>query len=98
MEIVTSCMKEGIAIGREEGRHTSFARGYKEGYARGIQEGEARIIIIQLTHRFSELTEQMEARVRSLPVASLEALGKAIFDFTSEADVVARLDQFSQSN
>ena len=84
MEIVTSWMEEGIVIGRQEGEVI------------GQHKGEVLLILRQLTRRFGELDERTEARVRSLPVANLETLSDAIFDFTSAADVVTWLDQFSQ--
>ena len=80
MQIVTSWMEEGI----------------EQGLVRGRQEGEATLVLKMLTRRFGELDESTEARIRSLPVTGLEALGEAIFDFASVADVTAWLDQYSQ--
>ena len=62
----------------------------ERGEARGIALGEARgkadLILRQLRRRFGEVPETLRDRVGGLPVASLEALAEALFDFTSMVD------------
>jgi predicted transposase YdaD len=59
----------------------------------GLQQGEANLLMRQLTRRFGVLDRELEARIRALPVAQLEALGEALFDFAGLADVTAWIDR-----
>jgi len=52
-----------------------------------LQEGEALLIVRQLTRRLGGMDATVEARIRGLPVAQLEALAEALLDFTSEAEL-----------
>jgi predicted transposase YdaD len=63
-----------------------------KGKAEGIQEGEASLVVRQLRHRIGEVDSALEARVRSLSVAQLEALGEALLDFSSRNDLVVWLE------
>ena len=53
----------------------------------GRQEGEAALIIRQLTRLLGNLPEPQIQQIRSLPQAKLEALGEALLDFASPADL-----------
>ena len=53
----------------------------------GKQEGEANLLIRQLNRRFQGISTELEARIRALPIESLEMLGEALFDFQSEQDL-----------
>jgi len=61
--------------------------GRQEGLQEGRQEGEATLIIRQLTRLLGNLPEPQVQQIRSLPQAKLEALGEALLDFASPADL-----------
>ena len=48
-----------------------------------------------LQHKFGQLSESMELRIRQLPVATLESLGEAVLDFETSDDLNAWLEQLS---
>ncbi len=75
MEIVTSWMREGIQIGRQEGK----------------QEEAVSMIRRMLTRRFGSLTPQLHSQIQSLSVTQLEDLGEALLDFTAVTDLEAWL-------
>jgi len=63
-----------------------------EGKAEGKSEGEIAIIVRQLCRRLSSLSPHYETAVRELPLERLEALGEALLDFRTEADLSAWLN------
>ena len=64
-------------------------RVYQEG-----REEEAKSLILRLLNRkLGELPEDLQAQVSQLPLATLEALGEALFDFGEMADLQAWLAQ-----
>ena len=75
--------QEGLQEGRQEG----LQEGRQEGLQEGRQEGEATLIIRQLTRLLGNLPEPQVQQIRSLPQAKLEALGEALLDFASPADL-----------
>jgi len=62
-------------------------RFYQDVFREGRQEGEAALIIRQLTRLVGNLPEPQIQQIRSLPQAKLEALGEALLDFASPADL-----------
>ena len=58
-------------------------RGEKE----GRKEGERSLIIRQLNRRVGNVSSEMEAQIAALPLEQLEALGEALLDFTTLADL-----------
>jgi hypothetical protein len=95
MEIVTSWMEKGIERGIEQG----IERGIEQGLQRGLQRGkkeEARALIWrQLRRRIGDITPEVQERISLLSLTQLEDLGEALLDFSSNADLVAWLQQFS---
>jgi len=75
--------QEGLQEGRQEG----LQEGRQEGLQEGRQEGEATLIIRQLTRLLGNLPEPQIQQIRSLSQAKLEALGEALLDFASPADL-----------
>lgn len=61
--------------------------GHAEGRQEGRQEGEQSLILRLLNRRIGDISSQMEAQIQSLPLEALEALGEALLDFTSLADL-----------
>ena len=75
-------------------------RVYREAKAEGELIGEARgkakeqaLILRLLTRRVGNMPNQLQERIKSLPLERLEALGEALLDFTSMADLEAWLAQ-----
>ena len=64
----------------------------QQGEARGeVKEGQA-LILRQLNRRVGKISIDLEARVKTLPLAQLEELGEALLDFSQIKDLVAWLD------
>jgi predicted transposase YdaD len=76
--------KDLIAIGEN--------RGIAIGENQGITIGESRLVLLQLRRRLGEVPESLEGRIRGLASPQLEALGEALLDFRSRADLEQWLD------
>jgi len=61
--------------------------GRKEGRKEGRQEGELEVTLRLLRRRCGKLSPDQEGRIRSLPLAQLEALAEALLDFHGAADL-----------
>jgi Domain of unknown function (DUF4351) len=62
---------------------------------KGIEQGinrETDLVIRLLKRRVGNISDDLEHRVRSLDIDTIEALGEALLDFTSEVDLVSWLD------
>ncbi|MEM6754232.1 MAG: DUF4351 domain-containing protein [Cyanobacteria bacterium P01_C01_bin.38] len=66
---------------------------YEQDRERAIQEGEQRVIIRQLNRRVGEIDSSLIERINGLSIEQLEALGEALLDFNSVADLEAWLNQ-----
>ncbi|HEY3268950.1 MAG TPA: DUF4351 domain-containing protein [Armatimonadota bacterium] len=75
MEITTSWMEEGIAIGLERGREE------------GQREANLHLILRLLARQVGPLSEETERRVRDLPAARLEDLAEALLAFRKPSDL-----------
>ncbi|TAE04515.1 MAG: DUF4351 domain-containing protein [Oscillatoriales cyanobacterium] len=62
------------------------------GKAEGIQIGQINLIKRQLQRRLGELNQEIEDRLSMLSSEQLSALGEAIFDFYSVADLSSWLE------
>jgi predicted transposase/invertase (TIGR01784 family) len=71
-------------------RQTRF---YQEVLQEGRQEGELKLILRQLAQRLGGLTSLQEQQVQALSSQPLEALGMAIFEFSTAADLDRWLEQ-----
>ncbi|MCL1462921.1 Rpn family recombination-promoting nuclease/putative transposase [Argonema galeatum] len=76
--------KGSIEFSREKGR--------EEGLVEGIQTGQLTLVQRLLRRRFGEITDEILNRLEQLSSDDLMALGDAIFDFSSLADLVAWLE------
>jgi predicted transposase/invertase (TIGR01784 family) len=56
-------------------------------------DGEQRLVLKQLARKFGVITPESRSRVSSLTIDRVEALGEALLDFTSMADLEAWLSQ-----
>lgn len=79
MQIVTSWMEEGI----------------EQGLKRGKQEATLSLILRLLPRRMGAVSPQLQERIQQLSLVQLEELAEALLDFSSEADLVAWLQQVS---
>ncbi len=74
-----------------------FAEGRTEGHAEGRTEGqqqEAAALVLRLLHRrLGAVPTEVESRIRTLPVAELEALGEALLDWRTPAELMAWLQR-----
>ena len=69
--------------GREEGR--------EKGREEGREEGRQEMILFLLRHRLGPLDPELQAQVEQLSLEQLEALGKALLEFSKPQDLVAWL-------
>jgi predicted transposase/invertase (TIGR01784 family) len=72
----------------QEGWQEGLQEGLAQGKLRGMQEGEANLIWRMLKHRIGEVPAELEAQVKNLPLPQLEALGEALLDFSTLADLL----------
>ena len=77
----TRFYQDVFAEGRTEGR--------TEGRAEGQQQGEAALVLRLLRRRLGAVSAEVENRIRALPVAELEALGEALLDWHTPAELMA---------
>ena len=68
------------------------AEGIAEGKAEGIAEGGAMVLLKPLAKLCGPLPEELQQRIHRLPFEQLTALGEALLDFRSLADLLAWLD------
>ncbi|MCF4970795.1 DUF4351 domain-containing protein, partial [Nostoc sp. CMAA1605] len=77
----------------EQERSMSYiTTGERIGYERGKQEGEQTLVLRQIQKRVGELPPEVQARIQTLTLEQLEALGEALLDFCAIADLFAWLD------
>ncbi len=74
-----SWIQEGIEKGIEKGR--------EEGLQIGQHLGMTALSLRLVRHRFGQVEEALQARIRELPNALLEQFGEAVLDFASPADM-----------
>ena len=70
-----------------------FAEGRVEGRTEGQQQGEAALVLRLLSRRLGAMPAEAESRIRALPVAELEALGEALLDWRTPAELMAWLQR-----
>jgi Domain of unknown function (DUF4351) len=63
--------------------------------ARGEARGGKSMILRLLNRRFGEISPIVLEQVERLPIAQLESLGEALFDFETIADLTAWLENTS---
>ena len=78
-----------IELGERRGLH----RGLHEGLQEGRHQGEVELVVRQLGRRLGDLSAQQKKAIRRLPVSKIEALGEALLDFSSPADLARWLRQ-----
>ena len=81
MEIVTSWMEQGIE------------QGIKQGIEQGRWQAAVSLVQRQLNRRCGGISPELDLAVQQLSTPQLEELSEALLDFTSEADLVAWLNE-----
>lgn len=82
-EVVMNLTNPFIELGKQRG----LQQGRQEGLQQGLQQGEAELVLKQLGRRLGTLSISQAKTVRRLPLRKIEALGEALLDFTSLADL-----------
>ena len=85
----TRFYQEVFAEGRTEGR----AEGRAEGRTEGQQQEAAVLVLRLLRRRLGTMPTEVESQIRALPVAELEALGEALLDWHTLAELTAWLQR-----
>ena len=67
--------------------------GKQRGMEQGRQLGEAELVMKLLARRLGVLSASQEEMIRGLPLPKIEALGEALLDFTSPADLAQWMSQ-----
>jgi Domain of unknown function (DUF4351) len=74
-------------VGEQRGRQAGLIQGEQQGEVKGQQE----LVLRQLNRRVGNVSVELEARVRALPLSMIEELGEALLDFSQMGDLVAWL-------
>ena len=89
--IYQDILQEGLQKGRQEGlregRQEGLREGRQEGRQEGKKEGERSLILRLLTHKFGEIPPELRSQIEQLSLAQLEALGKALLDFSTPQEL-----------
>jgi len=85
----TRFYQDVFAEGRVEGR----VEGRAEGHTEGQQQEAATLVLRQLRRRLGAAPAETESRIRALPVTELEALGEALLDWHTPAELMAWLQR-----
>jgi predicted transposase YdaD len=84
-------------VDRMLGIELEQTRVYREAVSVGEVRGELReaqaLILRLLKRRVGNVSIDLEARIKALPLAQLEELGEALLDFSQMADLVDWLEQ-----
>ena len=75
-QIIGPAIRKGLAEGLEKGR--------KE----GLEQGEQKLLRQQMKKRFGPIPEWADAKLSTLPIATIEALGDRIFDVSTLEDLL----------
>ena len=69
----------------------ALQEGRQEGLQEGRQEEGVNLILRQLARRVGSLPSEIEAQIRGLSLAEIEALGEALLDFADISDLIVWL-------
>ena len=86
------CAMGGITL-EDFTQSVAYREIFGQGRQEGRQEGELEMVLRLLGRRCGVLSSEQQARIRSLPLARLEALAEALLDFQGPADLAAWLEQ-----
>jgi flagellar biosynthesis/type III secretory pathway protein FliH len=86
-EAVMNLTNPFIELGKQRGLQQGREQGREQGLQQGRQQGEADLVLKLITRRLGAISSSQEKAVRRLPLRKIEALGEALLDFTSVADL-----------
>jgi predicted transposase/invertase (TIGR01784 family) len=92
-EIFQEGKARGIAQGEARGEARGIAQGEARGEARGIAQGERLMVVRVLSRRFGDLAPGIRSQLDALSIDHIEALGEAMVEFTTIADLAQWLDR-----
>jgi predicted transposase YdaD len=81
-----------VMLGIELEQTRVYREAEEKGNVKGRQEEAQGLILRQLKRRVGNVSLDLEARVKTLPLAQLEELGEALLDFSQMDDLVTWLD------
>jgi predicted transposase/invertase (TIGR01784 family) len=85
-DLIRQVFREGMM--RESAVYQEILQeGRLEGRQEGRQEGESALILRQLSRRFGMIAPETEAKIRTLSLPQLDALGEALLDFGQLSEV-----------
>lgn len=89
-EIATA---EGMTVVQFMSRYElrGWERGLEEGREEGREQGQQELLLQMITGRWGDIDEALQTKVRGLTGEQVIALGKALFDFATGADLEAWL-------
>ena len=90
-DYVSGMERRAIKRGLQQGLQQGLQKGRQQGLQQGKQQEAAALLLRQLTRRFGELSPTLSKRIAALPLARLERLGEALFDFVTIKDLHAWL-------
>jgi len=86
IQLTNPFIELGITRGRRQGR--------KEGRKEGRQQGEIELVLRLLKRRLGSVTASQEKALRVLSLSRVGALGEALLEFSSGADLDRWLRKF----
>ena len=93
-EVIRAVLREEImqeSVIYQDIKAQGIKQGLEQGLQQGLQQGQVSLILRQLRRRIGEIESFDETRISGLSVEQLEALGDALLDFSSRADLLAWL-------
>lgn len=72
-----------------------YDRGLQVGEESGVEKGQRSLILRLLNRKFGVLSDRPIDQINQLSVIQIEALGEALLDFQSIADLTTWLDRHS---
>jgi predicted transposase/invertase (TIGR01784 family) len=81
-----------VMLGIELEQTRVYREAEEKGNVKGRQEEAQGLILRQLNRRVGNVSSDLEARVKTLPLMQLEELGEALLDFSQMNDLVDWLD------
>jgi len=94
IQLTNPFIELGITRGRRQGRKEGRQEGHKEGRKEGRQQGEIELVLRQLKRRLGSVTASQEKALRVLSLSRIGALGEALLEFSSGADLDRWLRKF----
>jgi len=74
----------------------TLSQAYQEWEQQTEQRGQRSLVLRQLTRKVGEIPASFQSRIETLPLPQLEALGEALLDFSTLADLEAWFTQIAQ--